>query len=145
MLKTSVHRTFALSLALLAGALWSAAPVQARGKDKKKDHQHVESQSRQINGRITGIKHVEVRGANVKNTVVMVQSPSNQRRMVVDLGPARNLPSDALKVGQQIDVQGRTVQIRERRFLVAESLKAGGRTFNIDRREEMSHGRSAGA
>lgn len=97
-------------------------------------------ESREVSGQIVAMKEVEVRGTNAKNRVVMLKTSKNDRRLVVDLGPATGLQGIQLKEGNEIAVSGPIVEIRDRTFLVADKLKSGDKTVEIQRSpQEKQH------
>jgi hypothetical protein len=94
----------------------------------------------QVSGKILRVKQVEVRGADTKNTVVLLKTKKNNRRLAVDLGPASSLAADKIKVGREIQVEGMPAQIRDQRFLVANRVKINGKMMTIDRKaQETQH------
>lgn len=149
-LKLSV---FATSITVLAMSAWtntSEAGQQPGTAGKPADKKMTEKSSgaqkrvelKEVSGKIAKIKQVEVRGADTKNTVVMLKTNKNNRRLVVDLGPTTALEAHQLEVGKEIQVEGRPVQVREHRFLVANRFKTNGKVINIQRKQQLDQHKS---
>jgi hypothetical protein len=68
------------------------------------------TQPRQLTGQIMRTKEVEIRGTDLTNQVVLLQTDQG-RQMVVDLGPMTNLRGLTLKAGAEIKVRGQPARI----------------------------------
>lgn len=117
-------------------ALISFAPATASAAGGNKTGSNMEKKMRQVSGEIVDMKEVEIRGANVKNKIVMIETTKNKRHLVIDLGPTGGLAGMTLNKGEKISVQGPVKQIRDQRVLIADRLKVDGKMMQIGRDQE---------
>jgi hypothetical protein len=123
-------------LAAVGLALTTATPTaHAMGKGNTAAAK-MEKKMRQVSGEIVNMKEVEIRGANIKNKIVMLNTTKKKRQLVVDLGPTTGLTAVKLNKGEKISVEGPVKQIRERRVLFADRIKVDGQEVKINRDEE---------
>lgn len=90
-------------------------------------------QPRQVRGVVLADKRVQVRGANERNLVVLIETHRKHERLAIDLGPADRMAALDIAPGDRIAVEGRMHRIRDRQFLVADRVRAGGRIASVDR------------
>ncbi len=123
-------------LAAVGLALTTATPTaHAMGKGITAAAK-MEKKMRQVSGEIVNMKEVEIRGANIKNQIVMLNTTKKKRQLVVDLGPTTGLTAVKLNKGEKISVEGPVKQIREGRVLFADRIKVDGQEVKINRDEE---------
>lgn len=123
---------------LCAGPLMLApADVSAKGK---KMHDESAQQAtkrlgkqRQVSGTVLDTKMVKFKGTNQANTIALLKTKKNDRRLTVDLGPKDELNKLKVKKGQQLAVQGIVVNVGDQQVLIADKVKAGDKTIEIDR------------
>jgi len=106
------------------GRTVAAAPTQAGRRHR-------------VSGEITGSKEVLVRGA--PHLVVILDS-EDQGRLVVDLGPQRDLRDLNLSTGREITVAGPNARVGDKRVLVAQQLDVGDDSLAIRRDRSMIRG-----
>ncbi len=85
---------------------------------------------RQVRGQVAKTRQVGVRGGQ-KNILALVMTQSGQR-ILVDLGSTAGTKANIQK-GQQIAVRGREVRIGDRLILLANQVRAGDQTVDVNR------------
>lgn len=119
----------------------SSDNVQSGTSQEAGQNQGIQSQAAQqgqapekhnYKGTVIRSKNVEVRGADTQNRVVLLQAQDGTR-YTVDLGPTQNLSGVSLKEGASLEVEGRVGRIADREIVVAETVKANGKSMNIQR------------
>jgi sporulation protein YlmC with PRC-barrel domain len=98
-------------------------------------------QSRQITGQIMRTKQVEIRGTDLTNQVVLLQTDRG-RQIVADLGPMTNLRGIRLKSGAEIEVRGRPARVGDQLVLMADQVSAGGKTVSVHRPQQTAQQRA---
>lgn len=88
-------------------------------------------------GKIKRLKEVELRGADEKHTVVLLESEKGNTR-VVDLGASDNLAELDLQEGDTIAVEGDVVQVGNRQVLMARNVRSKDKTRKINRSRDES-------
>lgn len=86
-------------------------------------------------GGVLRTRHVRVPGPNKSHLAALVQTAGG-RTITVDLGTAGELGTQ-LKEGDQVAVRGRGVSIGDRIVLLGYQLRAGDRTYNVNRAARM--------
>lgn len=99
------------------------------------------AQRRQVNGIVVNAKNVAVRDTD--HRVVKLRLDDG-RTVLADLGPAADLRRLDLQNGDPLAVRGPAMQVGERRIVVARQLRAGGRTYDVERRQTELRGTIAG-
>jgi hypothetical protein len=94
------------------------------------DEERAGEKLRRLQGRIVGLKPVQVRGLSQTHVVAIVRTRSGAQ-LPVDLGPRRAV--QILDVGDHLTVDGNRARIRGRLVLIAKYAYAGDRTIAIDR------------
>lgn len=149
----SITRLIAPSLAV--GLALSVASVDAEAKGNKDDKRAARSdqswfdnkmdrdKKRQVSGEIIKMKQVDVRGTDTKNTIVMMKTQKNDRRLIVDLGPSQQIKNERIAVGKKLKVEGQIVRLRNQPILVASRATIGNQTSDIarDRQQRQANER----
>jgi hypothetical protein len=144
---TSNRHTFT-TRALLGGALAgsllaSGITAEAKDKERKQRKENAEqtqqrlTKQRQVSGTIIDTKTVEIRGADSENMIALIKTKRGNQRLVVDLGPTAQLTDLDIDNGEQIAAQGVVVTMGDRNLLVANQVKAEGRTLEINRMSQL--------
>lgn len=126
----------AIALLMLGGEMPADA---AKNRGDRRASMQEEPQSRgtsdmkKIAGTITRTKNVGIRGQERENLVVQVDTKRGKR--IVDLGDAEKLEDLDLDKGDKITAWGRSVDIGDKRVLMAHRLKAGDETIDIQREQ----------
>jgi hypothetical protein len=135
---------FVVLASALAGLLfggWAGGEAQAQEKqvrsESAQEAQQRVSKERQVSGTVLGIKDVEFKGSDQKNTVALLRTNKNNRRLVVDLGPKKDLKELNVKKGQQLAAKGVVVNVGDQPLLVASQLKRGNKTLDVDRMPQI--------
>ena len=125
--------SFTKGLLPVAAAALLGLAVPAQGADDKKAGSAADAQKlRQVSGEVIAVKQVEVRKANLKNTVVMINTTKKNRRLIADLGPV-GAEGANVKKGDKIALEGAVIRMRETPVMVAKRVKVGGKVITVDR------------
>ncbi|MEQ8849708.1 hypothetical protein [Botrimarina sp.] len=108
-----------------------AAQQQQQGTESKR------SQKSTLSGKIAKTKKVSVR--DTKHVVAQLKSADGQVKLV-DLGPATNLSDFDLQQGTQINASGPVATAGDKKVLVAQSAKIGGKQLQPDRSRQSLKG-----
>ena len=110
----------------------------------KKNHQESAAQAqkrlskqREMSGTVLDTKTVKFRGTDQANIVALVQTKKSARRLAVDLGPKQQLGSLKIKKGQELAARGVIINVGDRPVFVADKLKQGDKTVDIDRMGQL--------
>jgi len=116
--------------------------VQARGQSERQSSMQQERQRSQgtqemqkISGTVKRMKSVGVRGTDMENLVVQLDTKEGRR--VVDLGNAEDLEDIDIQKGDRITAWGHTVDIGDRPVFMAHKLRANEQTVQIDRESQF--------
>lgn len=121
-----------LLLPMTAATLLGAATPAEAAQGQKGGSTSGADKLRQVSGEVIAVKQVEVRKANIKNTVVMINTTKKNRRLVADLGPV-GAEGVNVKKGDKIALEGVVVRLREEPVMIAKRVKAGGKVITVDR------------
>ena len=137
-MKTYIMRVSVISIAALALMLGSALAQRTDRGEQQQGQQRQQRQQKQVSGQVLSSKSVQVRqqGQNVgKNMVVMLETQDGQR-VIVDLGPSKNLQDVNIQQGDQISARGQLVRIGDRPVLLAEQVRAQGQNRQVQRQQQ---------
>ncbi len=97
-----------------------------------------QGQEQQIRGRIVRTRQIDLPGGDGEIIAALVDT--TQGRVVVDLGPREELRENNVTIqrGEQISAWGHFARVGSSRVFVAESVRADGRTVDIDRSWTMT-------
>lgn len=115
------------------GAQQGAAD-QARQQQKKMSKMK-EMGMKQVSGKVTHEKDVNIRGRDQSHKVVMIQTQQGEQ-VVADLGPQENLQQIDIEKGKELQVQGQLARVSDHLLLVANQVQADGRTVQIERMQQ---------
>jgi hypothetical protein len=143
-------RNTSIAASVVAIAIVPAAWAESPGPYGKMRHggamteteDQVRTKSRQVSGRVTQTKEIEVRGDNgqtTKNLVVQIRTSKGNEELAIDLGPAHDM-RNRLRRGSEIAVEGPVVVVDDKPLLVAERVKFedNGQSSIISRNEQES-------
>lgn len=114
--------------------------AQAHKKVRNESAQHAMQRvrkEREVTGKVLNTKTVGFRGTDQANQVVLLQTKKHNRHLDVDLGPKEQLEKLNIKQGQNLAVRGRVINVGDRQVLVADKIKRGDKTLDIDRTAQL--------
>jgi hypothetical protein len=83
-----------------------------------------------LTGVVIRSKDVTIKDTKIKHKVVMISTEKNGQ-MIVDLGPSDNIAEASIKPGKTIHVEGWLVGVGDRLVVLAKTLKADDKTYEI--------------
>ena len=97
---------------------------------------------RQVKGKVVQVKDVKLRDNNKMNKVVLLKTDKNNDRLVVDLGNTEKMKQ--VKKGDEIAVKGNLVNLSNQKVLVASHVKMQDKTFETERKDQLTTAESKG-
>ncbi len=88
----------------------------------------------EVNGVILDTKEVQVKDKDVQNKVLLLKT-GNERIIVADMGPAKDLEDVALEKDKQIKLEGDSVRVGNRPVFLVSKANIEGREIKVKRGE----------
>ncbi|OQW32318.1 MAG: hypothetical protein A4E19_20030 [Nitrospira sp. SG-bin1] len=108
-----------------------------RQSSKYTDHK---ASWKQVSGEIERVKKVAVRGKGEEHLAVLLNTEQG-RRVVADLGQAKQFRGVELRAGDWIAARGPVGRVNDRRVLFAREINVDGEVIRIDRGMPAQHSR----
>lgn len=117
-------------------------PLNLGGDRQSSPYSDYKASWKQVSGEIERLKKVAVRGKGEEHLAALLTTTQG-RRVVVDLGPAKQFRDVELRTGDWIAARGPVVRVNDRRVIFARDINVDGEIIRVDRAMPAQHARRA--
>lgn len=119
---------------------YSFSDVSNQNKQQSDQQQSTQSKQRRVQGKVISTKKVSVR--DTKHLVVRLKKDDGNR-CLIDLGPAKKLEDLDIDQNSRIEARGPVSKVGEKKVLIAQQVKADGKSKKIERDRQKLRGQIA--